>query len=192
MHQIKIHGSIDLSRCGKHGKCIKSKFMGQSICLAVGSTENASNQNSWVNGFVSLWEARKMHQIKIPGSIDLSRCGKHGKSIKSENSWVNIKSKFMGQSICLAVGSTENASNLKIQNSWVNRFVSLGKRGKCIKSKFMGQSICLAVGSTEKASNLKIQNSWVNRFVSLGKRGKCIKSKFMGQSICLAVGSTEN
>src|SRR5882757_9856443 len=104
MHQIKIQGSIDLSRRGKHGECIKSensKFMGQSICLAVGSTEIASNlkiQNSWVNRFVSLWEARKMHQIKIHGSIDLSRCGKHGKSIKSENS------KFMGQSICLAVG----------------------------------------------------------------------------------------
>src|SRR5882757_7044264 len=99
MHQIKIHGSIDLSRCGKHGKCIISKFLGQSTCLAVGSTENASNQNSWVNRFDSLWEARKMHQIKIHGSIDLSRCGKHGKCIKSENS------KFMGQSICLAVGS---------------------------------------------------------------------------------------
>src|SRR5882757_6570054 len=113
MHQIKIHGSIDLPRCGKHGKCIKSKFMGQSICLAVESMENASNQNSWVNRFVSLREARKMHQIKIHGSIDLSRCRKHGKCIKS---------KFMGQSICLAVGSTENASN---QNSWVNRFVSL-------------------------------------------------------------------
>src|SRR5882757_8889258 len=173
MHQIKIHGSIDLSRCGKQGKCIRSKFMGQSICLAVESMENASNQNSWVNRFVSLWEARKMHQIKIHGSIDLSRLGKHGKSIKSENS------KFMGQSICLAVGSTENASNLKIQNPWVNRFVSLwearkmhqikihgsidlsrcGKHGKSIKSKFMIQSICLAVGSTEKASNLKIQNS---------------------------------
>src|SRR5882757_7248250 len=116
MHQIKIHGSIDLSRCRKHGKCIKSKFMGQSICLAVGSTENASNQNSWVNRFVSLWEARKMHHFKIPGAVDLSRCRKHGKCIKS---------KFMGQSICLAVGSTEIASNLKIQNSWVNRFVSL-------------------------------------------------------------------
>src|SRR5882757_8298671 len=111
MHQIKIHGSIDLSRCGKHGECIKSensKLMGQSICLAVGSTEKASNQNSWVNPFVSLWEARKMHQIKIHGSIDLSRCGKHGKCIKS---------KFMGEWICLAVGSTEKASN---QNSWVN------------------------------------------------------------------------
>src|SRR5882757_3668961 len=99
MHQIKIHGSIDLSRRGKHGKSIKSensKFMGQSIYLAVGSTENASNlkiQNSWVNRFDSLWEARKMHQIKIHGSIDLSRCGKHGNCIKSENS------KFMGQSI---------------------------------------------------------------------------------------------
>src|SRR5882762_2421647 len=119
MHQINIHGSIDLSRCGKHGKCIKSensKFMGQSICLAVGIMENASNQNSWVNRFVSLREARKMHQIKIHGSIDLSRCRKHGKCIKS---------KFMGQSICLAVGSTEIASNLKIQNSWVNRFVAL-------------------------------------------------------------------
>src|SRR5882757_8048688 len=127
LHQIckfKIHGSIDLSRCGKHGKCIKSKFMGQSICLAVGSTENASFQNSWVSRLVSLWEARKMHQIKIHGSIDLSRRGKHGKSIKSENS------KFMGQSICLAVGSTENASNLKIQNSWVNRFVSLWEARK--------------------------------------------------------------
>src|SRR5882757_2558245 len=111
MHQIKIPGSIDLSRCGKHGKCKKSensKFMGQSICLAVGSTEKASNQNSWVNPFVSLSEARKMHQIKIHGSIDLSRCGKHGKCIKS---------KFMGEWICLAVGSTEKASN---QNSWVN------------------------------------------------------------------------
>src|SRR5882757_9220669 len=130
MHQIKIHGSIDLSRCGKHGKCIKSKFMGQSICLAVGSTENASNlkiQNSWINRFVSLWEARKMHQIKIHGSIDLSRCGKHGKSIKSENSWVNENSKFMGQKICLTVESMENASN---QNSWVNRFVSLWEARK--------------------------------------------------------------
>src|SRR6267143_934102 len=164
MHQIKIHGSIDLSRCGKHGKCIKSeksKFMGQSICLAVGSTENASNlkiQNSWVNRFVSLWESWKMHQIKIHGSIDLSRCGKHGKCIKS---------KFMGQSICLAVGSTEIASNLKIQNSWVNPFDSLSEARKMHqirKSKCMGQSICLAVGSTENASN---QNSWVNRFVSL-------------------------
>src|SRR5882757_972099 len=183
MHQIKIDGSIDLSRCGKHGKCIKSKFMGQSICLAVGSTENASNQNSWVNRFVSLWEAWKMHQIKIHGSIDLSRCGKHGKCIQS---------KFMGQSICLAVGSTENASN---QNSWNNRFVSLwearkmhqikihgsidlsrcGKHGKCIKSensKFMGQSICLAVGSAENASN---QNSWVNRLVSLWEARKIQK-----------------
>src|SRR5882757_8048689 len=115
MHQINIHGSIDLSPCGKHGKCIKSKFMGEWICLAVGSTEIASNlqiQNSWVNRFVSLWEAREMHQIKIHGSIDLSRCGKHGKCIIS---------KFLGQSTCLAVGSTENASN---QNSWVNRFVS--------------------------------------------------------------------
>src|SRR5882757_2469434 len=112
MHKFKIHGSIDLSRCGKHGKCIISKFLGQSTCLAVGSTENASFQNSWVSRLVSLWEARKMHQIKIHGSIDLSRCGKHRKCKKSENS------KFMGQSICLAVGSTENASNLKIQNSW--------------------------------------------------------------------------
>src|SRR5882757_3653321 len=102
MHQIKIHESIDLSRCGKHGKCIKSKFMGQSICLAMGSTENASNlkiQNSWVNRFISLWEAWKMHQIKIHGSTDLPRCEKHGNCIKSENS------KFMGQSIYLAVGS---------------------------------------------------------------------------------------
>src|SRR5882757_8033443 len=95
--------------------------MGQSICLAVGSTENASFQNSWVNRFVTLWEARKMHQIKIHESIDLIRCGKHGKCIKS---------KFMGQSICLAVGSTEKASNLKIQNSWVNRFVSLWEARK--------------------------------------------------------------
>src|SRR5882757_2182451 len=132
MHQIKIHESIDLSRCGKHGKCIKSKFMGQSICLAVGSTENASNlkiQNSWVNRFVSLWEARKLHQIcklKIHGSIDLSRCGKHGESIKS---------KFMGQSFCLAVGSTENATN---QNSWVNRFVSLWEARKMHQIKIHG------------------------------------------------------
>src|SRR5882762_2955215 len=93
--------------------------MGQSICLVVGRTENACNlksQNSWVSRLVSLWEARKMHQIKIHGSIDLSRCGKHGKCKKSENS------KFMGQSICRAVESMENASN---QYSWVNRFVSL-------------------------------------------------------------------
>src|SRR5882757_9833435 len=124
MHQIKIHDSFDLSRCGKHGKCKKSensKFMGQSIYLAVGSTENASNQNSWVSRLVSLWEARKMHQIIIHGSLDLSRCGKHGKCKKSENS------KFMGQSICPAVGSTENASN---QNSWVNRFASLWEARK--------------------------------------------------------------
>src|SRR6267143_380995 len=135
MHQIKIHVSIDLSRCGKHGNCIKSensKFMGQSICLALGITENASNQNSWVNRFVSLWEARKMHQIKIHGSIDLSRCGEHGNCIKSENS------KFMGQSICLAVGSTENASNLKIQNSWVNRFISLWEARKMHQIKIPG------------------------------------------------------
>src|SRR5882762_3605443 len=147
MHQIKIHGSIDLSRGGKQEKCIKSKFMGQSICLAVGSTENASNQNSWVNRFVSQWEARKMHQIKIHGSIDLSRCGKHGKCIKS---------KFMGQSICPAVGSTENASN---QNSWVNRFVSLWEARKMHQIKIHG-SIDLS---------------------RCGKHGKCIKSKFMGQ-----------
>src|SRR6267154_657011 len=100
--------------------------MGQWICLAVGSTENASNlkiQNSWVNRFVSQREARKMHQIKIHGSMDMFRCGKHGKCIKSENS------KFMGQSICLAVGSSENASN---QNSWVNRFVSLREARKML------------------------------------------------------------
>src|SRR5882757_1926069 len=155
MHQIKIPGSVDLSRCGKHGKCIKSKFMGQSICLAVGSTENASNQNSWVNRFVSLWEARKMHQIKIHGSIDLSRCGKHGKCIKSENS------KFMGQSIYLAVGSMENASN---QNSWVSRLVSLWE--------------------ARKMHQIKIHDSF--DLSRCGKHGKCIKSensKFMRQSI---------
>src|SRR6267154_2116672 len=95
--------------------------MGQWICFAAGSTENASNlkiQNSWANRFVSLWEARKMHQIKIHGSIDLPRCGKHGKCINS---------KFMGQSICRAVESMENASN---QYSWVNRFVSLWEARK--------------------------------------------------------------
>src|SRR5882757_3922369 len=132
-----MHGSIDLSRCGMHGKCIKSensKFMCQSICLAAGSKENASNQNSWVNRFVSLWEARKMNQIKIHGSIDLSRCGKHAKCIKSENS------KFIGQSICLAVGSTENASNLKIQNSCFNRHVTLWEARKMHLSFFLYSS----------------------------------------------------
>src|SRR5882757_8587041 len=98
----------------------------------------------------------------------------------------------MGQSICFAEIRRENASKLKIQNSWVSRFVSpnyawkmhqngkfkihgsidLFRRithGKCIKteiSKFMGQSICFAELRMENASKLKIQNSLVNRFVS--------------------------
>src|SRR5882757_5614964 len=97
--------------------------MGQSICLAVGSAKMESNlkiQNSWVNQFVWPWRDQKLHLIckfKIHGSIDLFGSGQRKNGIKFENS------KFMGQPICLAVARSKIASNLKIQNSWVNRFV---------------------------------------------------------------------
>src|SRR5260370_1153923 len=98
--------------------------MGPSICLAERSTENSSKlkfQNSCVPRFVSPREVRKILQnlnLKIHGSLDLSRRGKYGKFFKTEIS------KFMGPSICLAEGSTENSSKLKFQNSWVPRVVS--------------------------------------------------------------------
>src|SRR5712672_1526612 len=85
MHQnqnLDIHGSIDLSRQDRYGKCIKIKiwiFMGQSTCIVKTSTENASKSKfgySWVNRLVSSRLVRKLHQnqnLDIHGSIDLSR-----------------------------------------------------------------------------------------------------------------------
>src|SRR5258706_239103 len=124
---------MDLPRRGKQGKCIKteiSKFIGQWICLAEGSKENASKlkfQNSLVNGYASPREEREIHQnrnFKIHWLMDLPRRGKQGKCIKTEIS------KFIGQWICLAEGSKGNASKLKFQNSLVNGYASPREQGK--------------------------------------------------------------
>ena len=89
----------------------------------------------------------------------------------------------MGQSIHLAAISMEIASKLKIQNSWVNRFIwpenasevkiegSIVYRAEISMEntsevKIDGSIVYLAEISMKNASKLNIQNYWVHRFIS--------------------------